>query len=196
MAAVVPATLVRSAGRRSRFGCSGQLLVSHERPAMRHGTSDRRYEDGRVRRNRSAASQTQGYDTHKAARPVETRAQERPPPGQPDRGRLLGAARLRDQRFGLIFLFSKQATPEEMKNASKRKSKWTGRYLAFVLVSLVAALLAPAPQYEIVSQIALKRGYVACPRPDWPRHQPDRWAIPGPHGKTELCPGRGADPNR
>ncbi len=97
--------------------------------------------------------------------------------------------------FGLVFLLSKQATPEEMKNASKRRLKWAGRYFAFVLASLVAALLAPIPQYSIVSQTALRRGYVACPRPDWPRHQPDRWALPGPHGKTELCPGRGADPN-
>lgn len=97
--------------------------------------------------------------------------------------------------FGLFFLFSKQATPEEMKNASQRRPKWTGPYLAFVLVSLVAALLAPIPQHSIVSQMALRRGYVACPRPDWPRHQPDRWAMPGPHGGTEHCPGRGADPN-
>ena len=97
--------------------------------------------------------------------------------------------------FGLVFLFSKQATPEEMRNASKGRLKWAGRYFAFVLASLVAALLAPIPQYSIVSQIALKRGYVACPRPDWPRHQPDRWALPGLHGKTERCPNRGADPN-
>ena len=97
--------------------------------------------------------------------------------------------------FGLLFLFSKQATPEEMKNASKRSPRWSGRYLAFVLVSLIAALLAPIPQYSIVNHIALQRGYVACQRPDWQRHQPDRWALPGPHGKTERCPGRGADPN-
>ena len=97
--------------------------------------------------------------------------------------------------LGLIFLFSKQATPEEMKNASKRQIKGSGLYLAFVFASLLAAMLAPLPQYEIVNGIALGRGYVACPRPDWPRHQPDRWARPGPHGGTELCPGRGADPN-
>ena len=97
--------------------------------------------------------------------------------------------------FGLLFLFSKQATPEEMKNASKRSLRWSGRYLAFVLVSLVMALLAPIPQYAIVNQIALRRGYAVCPRPDWPRHQPDRWAKPGPHSESEFCPGRGADPN-
>ena len=96
---------------------------------------------------------------------------------------------------GLIFLFSKQATPDEMKNASARQMKWSGRYFIFVLASLVAALLAPISQYALVSQIAAGRGYVACPRPDWPRHQPDRWAMPGPHDKTERCPGRGADPN-
>lgn len=97
--------------------------------------------------------------------------------------------------IGLIFLFSKQATPEEMKTASKRRLTWSGRYLGFVAASLIAALVASVPQYAIVSHIALRRGYVACPRPDWPRHQPDRWALPGPHGETERCPGRGADPN-
>jgi hypothetical protein len=96
---------------------------------------------------------------------------------------------------GLIFLFSKQATPEQMKNASARSLKWTGRYLIFVLASIVAALIAPILQYWTVNYLALQRGYVSCPTPNWPRHQPDRWALPGPHGKTERCPGDGADPN-
>jgi hypothetical protein len=97
--------------------------------------------------------------------------------------------------IGLIFLFSKQATPEQMKSASARSLKWTGRYLIFVLASIVAALIAPILQYWTVDYLALQRGYVSCPTPDWPRHQPDRWALPGPHGETDRCPGDGADPN-
>ncbi|MGI4948894.1 MAG: hypothetical protein ACRYHC_09425 [Janthinobacterium lividum] len=92
--------------------------------------------------------------------------------------------------FGLLFLLSKQATPEEMKAASGRGLKWTGRYLIFVAASIVAALLAPIAQYWTVNATALGRGYASCPTPDWPRHQPDRWALPG-----ARCPGRGADPN-
>jgi hypothetical protein len=97
--------------------------------------------------------------------------------------------------IGLIFLFSKQATPEQMKNVSARVLKWTGRWLIFMLASIVASLIAPFLQYWTVNYLALQRGYVSCPMPNWPRHQPDRWALPGPHGKTERCPGEGADPN-
>jgi Na+/proline symporter len=96
--------------------------------------------------------------------------------------------------LGLIALFSKQATPEQMKNASARSLKWSGRYMIFVLASIVAALIAPILQYGTVNYLALQRGYVSCPTPNWPRHQPDRWALPGPHAKTERCPGEGADP--
>jgi hypothetical protein len=97
--------------------------------------------------------------------------------------------------IGLFFLLSKQATPENTKNVSARSLKWAGRYLIFLLVSIVAALIAPPFQYWTVDYLALQRGYVSCPTPNWPRHQPDRWALPGPHGQTERCPGEGADPN-
>ena len=96
---------------------------------------------------------------------------------------------------GVVFLVSKQATPEEMKNASARDVRRSRLYLLFVATSLVAAFLSPIPQFWAVDALALKRGYVPCPTPDWPRHQPDRWALPGPHGRTERCPGRGVDPN-
>lgn len=97
--------------------------------------------------------------------------------------------------IGLLFLLSKQASPEQMKNASERSLTWTGRYLLFLLVSIVAALLAPFVQYAVVDHLAQVRGYAPCPMPDWPRHQPDRWALPGAGGVTGNCPGRGADPN-
>ena len=97
--------------------------------------------------------------------------------------------------FGLLFLVSKQATPEAMKREAKRRRPWVGRYLILVAATIVAAQVAPIPQYLIVAHLAQRRGYVSCPTPDWPRHQPDRWALPGPHGGTENCPGNGADPN-
>ena len=59
--------------------------------------------------------------------------------------------------IGLIFLFSKQATPEEMKAASKRRVKWAGGYLAFVLASLITALLAPITQYASYYRIGVTR---------------------------------------
>ena len=96
---------------------------------------------------------------------------------------------------GLLALFSKQATSEQMRNISARTARWSSRYLLFLLATLVAAALAPVVQHVVVGAIALERGYVACPRPHWPRRQPDRWALPGPHGPTERCPGEGADPN-
>lgn len=96
---------------------------------------------------------------------------------------------------GIVFLVSKQATPEEMKNASARSMRWSGRYIMFVAASIVAALIAPNAQYWTVDYLAQRRGYVPCPSPDRPRHQPDRWALPGLHGRTEHCPGNGADPN-
>lgn len=97
--------------------------------------------------------------------------------------------------FGVLFLFSKQATPEQMRIASGRSMPWVGRYLIFVAASIVAAQVAPIPQYRMVDYLAQQRGYMLCPRPDWPRHQPDRWTLPGSHGGTENCPGEGADPN-
>lgn len=97
--------------------------------------------------------------------------------------------------LGLLALFSKQATSEQMRNISARTARWSGRYMLFLLATLVAAALAPVVQHVVVGAIALERGYVACPRPHWPRRQPDRWALPGPHGPAERCPGEGADPN-
>lgn len=96
---------------------------------------------------------------------------------------------------GVIFLVSKPATPAQMKQASGRTMKWSGRYLMFVAASIVAALIAPIPQYWTVDTLARQRGYVPCPTPDWPRHQPDRWALPGGQDRTGRCPGNGADPN-
>ncbi|MBE7218988.1 MAG: hypothetical protein INR64_11000 [Caulobacteraceae bacterium] len=95
--------------------------------------------------------------------------------------------------LGLIALFSKQATPEEMRSAATRRGP--KYYFIFVFVSIAAALLAPLAQFAVVNDMARARGYVACPRPSRPRHQPDRWALPGLHGATERCPGEGADPN-
>ena len=97
--------------------------------------------------------------------------------------------------IGLLLLFSKRATPEEMRKASARPMPFIQACLAFIFGSLVAAALATPVQHVVVGVIALHRGYVACPRPLWPRRQPDRWALPGPHSRTERCPGEGADPN-
>lgn len=96
---------------------------------------------------------------------------------------------------GLVLLLSKQATAESMKNASAQAIKWSGRYMIFVAVSIVGALLAPIVQFQVVDSLARQRGYVACPKPDRPRHQPDRWALPGADSPTGHCPGNGADPN-
>ena len=91
---------------------------------------------------------------------------------------------------GLLFLFAKQGTPEEMKRAAGKPAPWTRRFLIFVAFSIAAAFAAPIVQYIFVDHIATGRGYETCPTPDWPRHQPDRWARPG-----TKCPGNGADPN-
>ena len=97
--------------------------------------------------------------------------------------------------IGIFFLFAKQATYEEQRNITTKQSNRGRAFLIFVAACLVAAALAPTVQFWTVETLALNRGYVHCPTPDWPRHQPDRWALPGPHGPTEHCPGEGADPN-
>lgn len=91
---------------------------------------------------------------------------------------------------GLLLLFAKKATPETMKRAAGKPSPWARRFLILVAVSIVAAFAAPILQYVVVDHIATGRGYATCPTPDWPRHQPDRWARP-----STNCPGNGADPN-
>ncbi|QYE33725.1 hypothetical protein KZX46_12790 [Polymorphobacter sp. PAMC 29334] len=96
---------------------------------------------------------------------------------------------------GLVLLVGKQATSEDMKNASARTMKWSSRYMIFVAVSIVAAMIAPVVQYQVVDSLARQRGYVPCPKPDRPRHQPDRWALPGADSPTGHCPGDGANPN-
>lgn len=96
---------------------------------------------------------------------------------------------------GLLLLFSREATSEQMRNVSARTARWSRRYMLFLVAILMAAALAPVVQHVVVGVIAKGRGYVACPRPSRPRRQPDRWALPGPHGPTERCPGEGADPN-
>lgn len=97
--------------------------------------------------------------------------------------------------LGLVFLFGKQATPQAMRDASARTLRGAQAYFLFILGSLLAAALAYPVQHAVVDGVATGRGYVPCPRPDRPRHQPDRWALPGPHALTERCPGAGADPN-
>jgi ferric-dicitrate binding protein FerR (iron transport regulator) len=93
--------------------------------------------------------------------------------------------------LGLMALFAKKATPEQMKKAAESRSPWGRRILIFIAGSLVAAFAAPIVQYIAVDAIASGRGYASCPTPDWPRHQPDRWARP-----RAACPGNGADPNQ
>ncbi len=93
--------------------------------------------------------------------------------------------------FGVLLLFSRQATPEAMKREAKRRRPWVGRYLIFVAASIVASQVAPIPQYLAVDRLAQRRGYVSCPTPDWPRRQPDRWVRPGPHGGPGNCPANG-----
>jgi hypothetical protein len=45
--------------------------------------------------------------------------------------------------IGLLFLFSKQSTPEEMKTASRRPMKWVGRYLIYLAASPLRQLPRP-----------------------------------------------------
>ena len=97
--------------------------------------------------------------------------------------------------LGLVFLLSRQATPQAMRDASARTVRGARAYFLFVAASLLAAALAQPVQHAVVDGIAMGRGYSPCPRPDRPRRQPDRWALPGPHARTERCPGPGADPN-
>ena len=92
--------------------------------------------------------------------------------------------------IGVLLLFAKQGTPETMKKMAGKQSPWAGRFLVFVAASIVAAFAAPLVQYLVVDHVATGRGYASCPTPDWPRHQPDRWARP-----STRCPGNGADPN-
>ncbi len=92
--------------------------------------------------------------------------------------------------FGFLFLLAKQATPEQMKITAGHRSRWGDAYLIFIAGSMLAAFGAPIVQYVVVDDLATSRGYASCPTPDWPRHQPDRWARPG-----TPCPGNGADPN-
>ncbi|WP_174278507.1 hypothetical protein [Sphingomonas bacterium] len=91
--------------------------------------------------------------------------------------------------IGLMFLLSRQATPAQMKAAANSPRPGARRFLLFIAGSLVAALIAPIPQFWTVDTLARRRGYVGCPALDRPHHQPDRWAVPG------HCPGPGADPN-
>ena len=98
--------------------------------------------------------------------------------------------------LGLIALFSKQATSEQMRNISARTARWSSRYVLFLLATLVAAALAPVVQHVVVGAIALERGYVACPRPHWPRRQPDRWALPRPARPHRALSRRGRRPQR
>ena len=92
--------------------------------------------------------------------------------------------------FGVMCLFAKKATPEQMKKAAENRSPWAIPYLLFVAGSIAAAFAAPIVQHIIVDHLATNRGYVSCPTPKGERHQPDRWAISPAH-----CPGDGADPN-
>lgn len=96
---------------------------------------------------------------------------------------------------GLLFLLSKPVTPEQMKRAANSSSPWSGRYMIFLAACLGGAMIAPVVQYLLVDHLAVARGYRLCPTPDWPRHQPDRWALPDPRGGRTLCPVKGADPN-
>lgn len=93
--------------------------------------------------------------------------------------------------LGLIAMFLKKATPEGKKKAAENPSRREYFFLYFIAASIVAAFAAPFIQYIVVDHIATGRGYVSCPTPDWPRHQPDRWAR-----SAAECPREGADPNR
>ena len=92
--------------------------------------------------------------------------------------------------FGVICLFAKKATPEQMKQAAGHQTFWGLAFLFFIPGSIVAAFAAPVVQYIVVDHLATSRGYASCPTPDWPRHQPDRWAR-----AITQCPKTGADPN-
>lgn len=93
--------------------------------------------------------------------------------------------------LGLIVMFLKKATPEEKKKVAQNPSRRGYLFLYFIAGSIVAAFSAPIIQYIVVDHLATSRGYVTCPTPDWPRHQPDRWAR-----LIAECPGNGADPNK
>ena len=92
--------------------------------------------------------------------------------------------------MGMMLLFARKATPEQMKRATEKRSPWVIPFLVFVAGSILAAFAAPIVQYIVVDHVAISRGYEACPTPNGERHQPDRWARP-----VTMCPGDGADPN-
>lgn len=73
-----------------------------------------------------------------------------------------------------------------------RQSRWGQWYIIYLFVSILAGLFAPIPQFFIINHLASERGYVYCPPPLFSRHQPDTWALPGAHGRTERCPREGA----
>ena len=50
---------------------------------------------------------------------------------------------------GLLFLFSEQATPEKMRNISSRTARRSGRYMLFLLATLMAAALAPVAAWPV-----------------------------------------------
>ena len=99
--------------------------------------------------------------------------------------------------IGVIILLPRTAelTPEQVADFTKRYGKWVKGLLVFILLCVIGALTASYLQYVIVDHLAQQRGYVPCPTPHWPRHQNDRWALPGPHSPTEHCPGEGTDAN-
>ena len=92
--------------------------------------------------------------------------------------------------IGVMLLLNKRATAEEQKRAIANRSPRAYWILYFIAGSIAAAFAAPIVQYIVVAYVASNRGYVSCPTPNWPRHQPDRWAR-----SITLCPGEGADPN-
>ncbi len=61
-------------------------------------------------------------------------------------------------------------------------------YILYLFGSILLSLFAPIPQFLVLNHLLSERGYVFCPAPLLVRNQPDRWALPGSHGRTERCP--------
>ena len=59
--------------------------------------------------------------------------------------------------------------------------------MVFAAVCIVTSPLSGSIGRLMLDASATSHGYVRCPVPHDPRHQPDRWSRPGPAGTT-ACP--------
>ena len=74
-------------------------------------------------------------------------------------------------------------------NGRTRRPQHPGSVLVLLAGGcLILCPFAPTIVLTIVGASAERRGYLHCPRPTWPRRQPDRWVLASPKGPLARCP--------